>query len=222
MPASAPAPSPAEFVDRIMAAAADYRIADHDRLAAEARAALDTQTLVRDVFGPVLREAGDRWERGLLSIVQEHVLTSTLRRQLGAALDAHNLGASGPRVAFTTLSGERHELGSLMLAVLAASRGVRATWLGPDLPAMEVGRFCSHVRVAAVAVSIVTSPEVIDAPRQLAELRAVLPPAVPLWIGGRATALLRPAELPSHAAIVTDLADFERRIAGLPSRGDTP
>lgn len=221
MPAT-PAPSPAEFVDRIMAAASEFRVADHDRLAAEARAALDTETLVRDVFGPVLREAGDRWERGLLSIVQEHVLTSTLRRQLGAALDAHNLAAGGPRVAFTTLSGERHELGSLMLAVLAASRGVRATWLGPDLPPMEVGRFVSHVRVEAVAVSVVTSPEVIDAARQLADLRAVLPASVPLWIGGRATALLRPAELPTHTAIVTDLADFERLIAGLPARGDTP
>lgn len=222
MPPTTQALQPAEYVTRLIAAAEEYRIADYDSLAAEARERLAPETLVRDVFAPVLREAGDRWERGLFSIVQEHMLTAAVRRQLAFALDLHNRAAGGPRVAFTTLSGERHELGSLMLAVLAASRGVRAVYLGPDLPAAEVGRFCGRVRVAAVAVSIVTSPEVIDAARQLAELAAVLPPGIGLWIGGRAAPLLRADQLPPQAAVVADLAGFERRIAGLPNAGDAP
>ena len=213
------APQPRDYVDRIIAAAADYRIADYDRLAAEARERLATAVLVRDVFSPVLHEAGERWERGTFSVVQEHMLTSALRRQLTYALDEHNRHAGGVRIAFTTLSGERHELGSLMLAVLAASRGVHALYLGPDLPVAEVALFCARVRVDAVAISLVTSPEVIDAGTQLQELRKALPAAIPLWLGGQAAAQIPPARLPEHCARIVDVAEFERRLAGLKENG---
>jgi MerR family transcriptional regulator, light-induced transcriptional regulator len=215
-------PTPADYVASILAAATDYRIADYDRLTAEARERLPPEELVRDVFGPVLRAAGDRWEKGLFSVVQEHMLTAAVRRQLTYVLDAQNRAATGPCVAFTTLSGERHEMGSLMLAVIAASRGFNAVYLGPDLPAAEVGRFCGQVSVAVVAISIVTSPEVIDAGRQLRELRAVLPPAIAIWLGGKGAALLDPAQLPADSILVRDLADFDSRLAALPHRSDRP
>jgi hypothetical protein len=213
---------PAEYVARIIAAAADYGIADYDRLIAEARENLPPVILIREVFSPILHEAGDRWEKGRFSVVQEHMLTAAVRRQLAFALDLYNRVATGPCLAFTTLSGERHELGSLMQAVIAASRGVRAIYLGPDLPVAEVGRFCGRVRVGAVAISIVTSPEVIDAPGQLRELRGVLPPSIEIWLGGQATAKIQPGQLPANAVIISDLADFERRLAGLPTQSDAP
>ncbi len=216
MPTIDSPPSPSDLVAHILAAASEWRVHDHDRLCIQASEQLQPLVLVREVFAPVLREAGDRWERGEWSIVQEHMLTSTVRRQLHFALDQHNRQARGPRIAFTTLSGERHELGSLMLAVLAASGGVNALYLGPDLPAAEVGRFCGKVDVAAVAVSIVSRPEVIDARQQLAELRSMLPPAISLWIGGHAAASLQPDELPAGSRIVTDLHEFNELIAQLP------
>lgn len=208
--------SPQDYVTGIIAAAAEYRVADYDRLTAEARERLPPLTLVRDVFSPVLRDAGDRWEKGEFSVVQEHMLTSAVRRQLTYALDAYNRAATGACLAFTTLSGERHELGSLMLAVIAASRGCRALYLGPDLPVAEVGRFCGRVSVGAVAISIVTSPEVIDAPLQLRELRGVLPAAIPIWLGGQAIAQLAPSQLPANSVLVRDLEDFLQRLAALP------
>lgn len=215
-------PVPADCVSRILAAAAEYRIADCERLVAEAREGLPPEALVRDVFAPVLRAAGDRWERGEFSVVQEHLLTAAVRRQLGYVLDAQNRAATGPCLAFTTLSGERHEMGSLMLAVLAASRGFNAVYLGPDLPCAEVGRFCGRVSVAVVAISMVTSPEVIDAGGQLRDLRAVLPAASQIWLGGQAAALLQPAQLPANSVLVPDLADFYARLAALPHRSPRP
>jgi MerR family transcriptional regulator, light-induced transcriptional regulator len=214
--------SPADYVDRILGAAAAWEIHEYDRLTIAARECLPPLALVREVFAPILREAGDRWERGEFSIVQEHMLTSTVRRQLHFALDEHNRRASGPRIAFTTLSGERHELGSLMLAVLAASRGVNAVYLGPDLPAAEVGRFCGKVAVGAVAVSIVSRPEVIDARRQLSELRSMLPLSIELWIGGRAAEFLPASDLPERARIVTDLDELNELITKLPIAESQP
>lgn len=200
----------------MLLAAAEYRIADYDRLAAEARESLTPVSLIREVFSPVLHQAGDRWEKGEFSVVQEHMLSAAVRRQLAYALDFHNRSASGPGLAFTTLSGERHEIGSLMLAVIAASRGFRAIYLGPDLPVAEIGRFCGQVRVGAVAISIVTSPEVIDAPAQLRDMRSLLPEAIPIWIGGAAIEHMQTAQLPANTVLVRDLTEFEQRLASLP------
>ena len=204
-----------ERVARILAAATDYRIADYERSLAEAREQLSPEDLVRDVLAPVLREAGNRWHSGELSIVQEHLLSSAVRRQLSYALDLHSRIASGPAIAFTTLSGERHELGSLMLAVVTASRGYRAIYLGADLPVDEVGRFCARVSVAAVALSLVTSPEVIDVHAQLATLRGLLPPPVEIWVGGQAAHVLDAASLPANTFRMTNMQQYDKRLSAL-------
>jgi methanogenic corrinoid protein MtbC1 len=174
--------------------------------------------VVRDVFAPVLREAGDRWHSGELSIVQEHLLSSAVRLQLCYALDLHSRTARGPAIAFTTLSGERHELGSLMLAVVTASRGYRAIYLGADLPVDEVSRFCAHVSVSAVAVSLVTTPEVIDVHAQLHTLRSLLKPPVEVWVGGQAAQRLDKATLPAQTFRITNMRHYEERLAALGTR----
>jgi methanogenic corrinoid protein MtbC1 len=211
-----------QCVAGILAAAADYRLDDYHALLATAVAALEPRSLVRDICGPVLREAGNRWHRGELAIVQEHLLSATIKRCLGQLIESGNRKATGPAVAFGTLSGERHEMGSLMFAVIAASHGIRAIDLGADLPVAEVGRFCHHVPVAAVAISIVTHPEVIDAARQLIELRRLVPADVPLWLGGQAAALLGPGQLPANTFHVRDLPEFETRLAAIVARRSAP
>lgn len=210
--------TPNELVANILAAAGDYRIADYERWLEEARQELSPDDLVDTVMAPVLREAGNRWHSGELSIVQEHLLCSAVRRQLFYALDRLGREARQSMIAFTTLSGERHELGSLMLAVVAASRGFRAIYLGADLPVEEMGRFCARVDTAAVAISMVTSPEVIDAYAQLNTLRGLLPPLVEIWVGGQAANLLDPGNLPFGSFRMKNMNEFHQRLAALNAR----
>jgi MerR family transcriptional regulator, light-induced transcriptional regulator len=212
----------AACVAGILAAAVEYRLEDYQQLLAEAVTTLEAGSLVRDVVGPVLREAGNRWHRGELSIAQEHLLSAAIRRRLGQLLDDGNRRATGPTVVFATLSGERHEMGSLMLAAVATSRGFRAIDLGPDLPAPELGRVCRSLPVAALAISLVTHPDVIDAGRQLIELRRLLPVELPVWLGGQAANLLGPGKLPEHTRLVRDLSDFDACLAGLTARSISP
>lgn len=211
-------PHPHRVVADLLAAAEDFDIAACDRVFAEAVASLDALRLVRDVVSPVLREAGNRWHRGELSVVQEHMLSGVVRRQLSYALDRHLQNAAGPSVLFTTLSGERHEMGGLMGAVLAASRGFRCIYLGPDLPAVEIGRFCARRPVAALALSLVTQPQVIDAHGQLVELRQAVAPDIEIWVAGQAAMLLERDSLPAGVIALADLTGFLHRLAGLRTR----
>jgi hypothetical protein len=105
-----------------------------------------------------------------------------------------------------------------MLAVVAASRGFRAIYLGADLPVEEMGRFCARVDTAAVAISVVTSPQVIDAYAQLNTLRGLLPPLVEIWVGGQAAHLLDPGSLPLGSFRMKNMHEFHQRLAALNAR----
>jgi len=213
-----PAPVPEQIVAGLLAAADDFDMEACDRLVVAAVAGLDPLVLIRDVVSPVLREAGNRWHRGEMSVVQEHMLSGVVRRQLSNALDRYLQTADGPSVLFTTLSGERHEMGGLMGAVLAASRGFRAIYLGPDLPPHEIGRFCARRPVAALALSLVTQPGVIDAHGQLSELRKLVAAGIEIWVAGQAVGLLARHDLPAGVEAINDLAGFIERLTRLRTR----
>ncbi len=215
IPEGATPAEPRTVVSRMLTAAADYDVAACDAELAAAAAALPPLSLVRDVVGPLLREAGNRWHRAEYAIVQEHMVSAVVRRQLSHALDHLSAGATGPRILFTTLSGERHEMGSLMTAVVAASKGYRCVYLGPDLPVAEVARFCQHQPVAVVALSLVTQPAVNDACMQLRQLRAALPDTVDIWIGGQAAGLLPAQDLPAGITRARGLDGFLESLAAL-------
>lgn len=209
------ASNPDDTVQRLLALVDGYDIAACDAALAAAVDDLEPLVLVRDVVAPVLREAGNRWHRGEWAVIQERMLSGTVKRQLHHALESYLRTATGPRVLFTTLSGERHEMGGLMGAVLAASRGYRCIYLGPDLPAKEIALFCAHQPVDAIALSVVTEPEVIDVAGQLAELRQGVPAPVEIWVAGHAVAALARKPLPAGVSALPDLPAFIERLAAL-------
>lgn len=206
---------PSDYVAGLLEATASLQLRAAESLVVEAARRFDAQTLLTEIFGPVLRAAGERWEQGQFTVLQEHLLSSAVRWQLLHALERWSGRPDGPAVAFTTLSGERHELGALMLAVVAARRGAQAIYLGPDLPVSELAELCRALPVAVVAISLVTRVEVVDAPAQLHELRSVLPDSVRIWVGGAASTALATADLPEGLRVLPDIAAFEQALAPL-------
>lgn len=211
-------PSPQHVVARILSAADAYDISACEQVIASALATPDPLVSIRDVIAPVLRETGMRWHAGKLSVAQEHMISGVVRRQLSHALDRYLLNACGPVILFTTLTGERHEMGGLMAAVLAASRGFRCIYLGPDLPATEIARFCANHPVAVVALSLVVQPDVIDALAQLANLRAHVSGSIEIWVAGQAATTLTEQEIPAGVTPIADLQAYLDRLAELQDR----
>lgn len=182
---------------------------------------LPAEVMAAEVLAPLLHEAGDRWRRGQYTIVQEHLLSSAILRLLSAELDRHNRRASAgnPRVAFTTLSGDRHGMGALIAAVIAASRGVNALHLGADLPVEELAVLAREVRLRAVALSIVAEPDVIDALGQVRTLRARLPGDVEIWLGGIGSRRMDPAALPAATSLIGPLDQYLEKLSALTASG---
>ena len=92
--------------------------------------------------------------------------------------------ARGPRVVAAMLPGDAHEGGLLMASVVLAMRGCRLVYLGADMPVEQIATTAREGDARAVAVSVSAAFPPRRAKKALAELRAVLPRRVPLWIGG--------------------------------------
>ncbi|MCW2738169.1 B12-binding domain-containing protein [Nocardioides sp.] len=95
---------------------------------------------VAGVVLPFLREVGDRWEAGTLSVAHEHFVSEMLRRKLSALSSLplqHGLddaSAPSPVVLLACPAGERHDMVLLCVALMLRERGVRARFLGADTP----------------------------------------------------------------------------------------
>lgn len=206
------------FGAQIIAAAADYRPADCDQLLAMALALLPLKRVVSDVLAPMLVEVGERWHRGEFSVAQERIVSASVRRQLSSVLDTYGRVADGPIMVLATPAGERHELGILMCALLAAARNLRCHYLGPDLPVDELATYATRVGAGVVAVSVLNREDLDGMLAQLHRLAQFLPQHIELWAGGAALRQAGPARLPARLKYLDDLAAFDDDLALLTAR----
>jgi methanogenic corrinoid protein MtbC1 len=151
--------------------------------------------LLRDLLMPVLAQVGDDWHRGTARVAHEHLMSSTMRTILGSLVRLYARPDAPTRLLFATLAGERHEIGTLGAAMLAASSGLGVAYLGPDLPAREI---VESVRPAGAQVLVLGLTSTSTGEAKERELRTIvrdLPKDVELWAGGRGAA--------RHAALIS-------------------
>jgi MerR family transcriptional regulator, light-induced transcriptional regulator len=116
-----------------------------------ARVSIDT--LLRDVVVPYLHELGDGWERGEISIAQEHFASTLLRGRLLGLARGWSQGI-GPTAVLACAPGEQHDLGLLAFGIALRARGWRIVYLGPDTPVASV---TDAVRTFEADVAIVSA-----------------------------------------------------------------
>ena len=198
----------------LSAALQKYDAVAIDREIARLAAVLRPVDLLRDVLMPALVQVGDDWHRGRGGIAQEHLMSSTVRHILGSFLRLYAQPDARVRLLFATPSGDRHEIGTLGAAMLAASSGLGVAYLGPDLPADDL---VESVKAAGAQVIVLGLTRVSGGRATEQELRAIvrdLPPDVELWAGGHGAG--------RYASIITprgrtfgDYAAYQRELVRL-------
>jgi DNA-binding transcriptional MerR regulator len=175
-------------------------------------AALLTPTeVVHEVILPAFREVGERWGHGFRSIAREHLLSASVRNLLGT-LGRPQTSHSPAHFLFTTPSGELHEFGILVAAILAIASTANVSYLGPNLPVEEIIFAVEQTRANIVVMGLTHSDPAIDG--ELLSLAEKLPPHVQIWLGGD---LVPSPALPARIHLVPDFHDFEQRVQALMS-----
>jgi DNA-binding transcriptional MerR regulator/methylmalonyl-CoA mutase cobalamin-binding subunit len=200
------------YVERAIDAAEHSDPSGVEEVLTSAVALLPPNEVVNTILVPLVREIGERWHRGEVTIAQEHMVTDIVRRLIISVSRGYLRSDSGPCLVLATLSGERHELGILMCSWLAATRRFRTHYLGVDCPADEIARFALEVEARAVLVSLVMPENEVPALRQLSRLAELLHGKVEVWVGGFAARMLSDSEVPPGCVLLPAGVDFEQRL----------
>ena len=112
-------------------------------------------TFLRDVILPYLYELGDRWERGEVSVAQEHFASGVLRGRLLGLGRGWGLGI-GPLAVLACLPGEQHDIGLISFGLALRAHGWRIVYLGPDCPVGNVAEAARELEARLVVLSAVS------------------------------------------------------------------
>ncbi|MEZ0322127.1 MAG: MerR family transcriptional regulator [Thermus sp.] len=114
---------------------------------------LGPEGVVREVLLPVLREIGEAWHRGEVSVAQEHLASTFLRARLQELLDLAGYPQGAP-ILVTTPPGERHEIGAMLATYLLRRQGLPALYLGPDTPLSDLMTLAQALGAQGVVLSV--------------------------------------------------------------------
>lgn len=163
------------------------------------------RTALKEVVVPLLREVGESWHSGTGQIAHEHLASAVVRAELERVRGDMRLDVNAPRLLVTTPSGHLHEMGALLVAVVAAGEGWDVIYLGPNLPAQEIGISCRQVRPQALALSLVFPPadqRVID---EIRTIRREIPSEIGMIVGGSGARSYNAVLQEVDAQVVDDL-----------------
>jgi len=170
------------------------------------------------VVSPVLREVGVRWHEGTMGIAQEHLATAVVREVLGWIRESAETGGEAPNLVVATPPSQMHEGGALLVAASAAAEGWRVTYLGANLPGLEIAAAAVRTGARAVALSLI-HPDIDPAMgSHLEALRRSLPAGVTLLVGGSAAAAYRAEVESAQGQVVTELTELRGALRRLASR----
>jgi MerR family transcriptional regulator, light-induced transcriptional regulator len=129
--------------------------------------------------------------RGELQVFEEHLYTEQLQVTLRGALNALPHQSGLPRMLLTTVPGEQHGIGLLMVDALVSPEGAQCISLGTQTPFEDIRRAALAHKAHVVALSFSMAYPLRQLGEALATLRRQLPPTVALWAGGEVTRRLR-------------------------------
>jgi len=177
----------------------------HAQLLGE-RAKRGSWLAVAQALGDVVTEVGHRWECGLVSIAEEHILTTRLQRALAYLSQTLPSRPDAPYAMLAVPEGEVHTLGLSLVEICIRELGWNTEWLGANLPTREIALRMSMYPAEALVLS--ASPSLDRTPEfehQILTLgEACEQNGATLLIGGRGLG----RHEPSAGTVLADLEEL--------------
>ncbi|MBO6574359.1 MAG: helix-turn-helix domain-containing protein [Rhodothermales bacterium] len=100
-----------------------------------------------------LSEVGERWMRGEMSVMDEHIASERLARALSAIMETMPGAEEEPVCMLACVTGDMHTLGLSFLQLCVRERGWRPLWVGASTPLEELYAVAAAGEVAMIAIS---------------------------------------------------------------------
>ena len=126
-------------------------------------------SVVTNVIFPYLRNLGERWDAGEITVAQEHFASRVLRSRLIGLARGWDDG-TGPRAVLACAPHELHDLPLVCLGLALREQGWRITLLGADAPIETVMTTADVLHQDLTVLSFMIGTAVQESLAALAEL----------------------------------------------------
>lgn len=201
------------FSRALFTAARDGDLATCSDLVARAReAGFGAPEILVGLVQPALVEIGARWERGLVTVADEHRFTRWCERVVTLV---ERPPAREPPLDLLILQapGNRHELGARVAEQVLVAAGVRAEAIVPELPPDDLVALV-HARAPLHVGFSCALPDMVDAASEVATRLVRGGYRGGVFLSGQALRRAPGAFRPPHATICLTVEEARRRILG--------
>lgn len=174
----------AAMCNQLLDALSDVNVRQANLLVNTACTLFPIETIILELFAPVLVEIGERWATGRACVADERFATGFVRQRLMALLQIHAPFANGPRLVCACPPGEDHEIGLLMFALLMEQHGWEVIYLGQSLSSDGLESFLTPLAPALFCLSI-SLVEHVPGLLELCRVLDALPQPLTMGYGGR-------------------------------------
>lgn len=121
-----------------------------------AKQQMSFEVLVKDLFYPFLHKVGLMWGFEEVNPAQEHFVSNLIRRKIMSEIDKLPLAPPDkPNFLLFLKEGELHEIGLMFSDFILRLNGYRTTYLGPNVPMVDVIESVKLSRAAAILTFMV-------------------------------------------------------------------
>ena len=176
---------------------------------------LTQPTLINTVIIPLMEQIGELWRNGSIRIMHEHLATAVIIPFLSNLRNTYRPNRNAQRIIVSTPLGQVHEIGALLVALVAASAGWQVVYLGSSLPAEEIAAAAINKNARVVVLSLVypsSDPLIIH---ELEKLRNNLPSDTRVIVGGRVSNNYRESIAKIGLILVNDFTDFHSTLENI-------
>jgi methylmalonyl-CoA mutase cobalamin-binding subunit len=141
-----------------------------------------------------------------------------LRNLLGALVPLYRRSSPPAKLLFATPSGEHHEFGILLSAMLTAGGGLGIIYLGTNLPAEEIVIAANKTAPQAVVMGLIGANGARAASKEVQAVAHKLPMQIELWVGGMKDPAVSQDVKKTRAMVIEDFAMLEQHLTRLGAR----
>ena len=173
------------FLNACLNSVKDFDAGSFEKILMKASMQLTQPVFIDFVVLPLLNQIGQFWRNGDIRIMHEHMASAVLKPFLSNLRNSYRPPENAPCLIVTTPLGQVHELGALVISIIAAAEGWQVVYLGPDLPAEEIAAAAIEKKAAFVVLSIVYPADDPYLKIEFEKLKQLLPNQISIIAGGR-------------------------------------
>lgn len=178
------------------------------------KAGLRSSEILIGLLHPALGNIGQQWERGEISVGDEHRFTAFASRVLQLVPFPDTPMTTGRPIVLVVTEGNQHDLGVQMLQRVARERGHSCVAIHPGVPDREVVHLAHELEPSMLGLSVSMATAIPAAVRLYEQLRNEGRGVCRVVLGGNAFRRPYP-KLPEHVQVLSSIDDFLAAISQL-------